>query len=157
MGGCSLAPPAPGVLRAWEEAVVEASAKRGESLGAQVQSGLRAAEGGLRLAAARDVGDFRTRLLEYLRMSVDFLQPLAGVPVEAARFAAAWALHVAGGMRTVAQPEYQRRLAVCAACEHFHDNHCLACGCRLAGDVVAKARWADEQCPLAKWPARAGS
>jgi hypothetical protein len=151
-GGCSLAPPAPTILRAWAETVVEVSTKLGESLGAQVRAGLRAAEGGLRLAAARDVDEFCARLLECLRTGFDCLQPLADLPVQAARFAVAWRLHVAGGMTTVAETEYQQRLAVCAACEHFHDNHCLACGCRLAGAVVAKARWADEQCPLEKWP-----
>jgi hypothetical protein len=149
-------------LRGWAEFSIEVCAKLRESLAAQLCAGLGAIEAGFRVAAAKDPEAFRARLADYWQKSFACLGPVAEVQAEAARFAAAWALHVATGMRTVREAEYQRRLALCRACEFFQDNKCLSCGCRVAGDVIAKARWAGEQCPLGKWeavpvpPAQAG-
>jgi hypothetical protein len=142
------------LLRGWAETLTETLDKLRQSLKAQLQAGLRAAEAGYLTAASRDPEEFRDRLRAHRRESVACLKPAVETLAEGARFAAAWGLHLTGGMRTVSEAEYQRRLAECAACEFFLDNHCLSCGCRLGGDVVAKARWADEQCPLGKWGGR---
>ncbi len=75
-----------------------------------------------------------------------------GVVQQVVNFAGAVARHVAGGMQTVTEEEYQARLAVCQGCEHFKDNQCRQCGCRVAGDLMAKARWKEQRCPLGKWP-----
>jgi hypothetical protein len=78
-----------------------------------------------------------------------------GILQRAANFAGAVASHVMGGARTVSEDVYQRRLALCVTneCGFYKDNHCLhpSCGCRLAGSVVAKLRWAEQECPVGRW------
>jgi hypothetical protein len=148
------APEASALLRGWSEIHAEACVKLRQALAAQLRASQGAIEGGLRLAAARDPAEYRSHWVECWRRGFDCLRPLMSLQAQAVLFATAWGRHLAGGMRTVSEAEYRRRLAACAACDHFHDNHCLACGCRLAGDAVAKARWADEQCPLGKWEVR---
>jgi hypothetical protein len=148
---CSLTQPAPTLMRGWSEILTEALDKFRETLASQFRAGLRAVEAGSIAAAARDPGEFRAGLAACYRHGLDWLRPLAELQSQGTRFATAWGEHLTGGMRTVNEAEYQRRLAECAACEFFRDNHCLSCGCRLGGDVVAKARWADGQCPLGKW------
>jgi hypothetical protein len=147
-------PAAPALLRGWSEILAEACVKLRQALEAHLRASQGAIEGGLRLAAARDPAEYRSHWVECWRRGFDWLRPLVGLQAQAARFAAAWGRHLAGGMRTVPEAEYRRRLATGAACEYFHDNHCLACGCRLVGDLLAKARWADEQCPLGRWELR---
>jgi hypothetical protein len=138
-------------MRGWSELVVEALDKFRETIASQFRAGLRAVEAGALATAARDPGEFRAGLAACCRHGVDWLRPMGELQSQTTRFATAWGEHLAGGMRTVGEAEYQRRLAECAACEFFQDNHCLSCGCRVGGDVVAKARWADGQCPLGKW------
>jgi Family of unknown function (DUF6171) len=75
-----------------------------------------------------------------------------GVMTQALNFAGAVVQHVAGGMKTVSEEEYQARLAVRRGCEFFRDNRCQKCGCKVAGDMIAKARWREQKCPIDKWP-----
>jgi hypothetical protein len=59
--------------------------------------------------------------------------------------------HVAAGMPTVSEEIYKQRLELCLVCPEYDNERCRKCGCRVAGNVVAKARWAKEKCPLGKW------
>jgi tetratricopeptide (TPR) repeat protein len=52
------------------------------------------------------------------------------------------------GLKTVAAETQQRRLRMCATCEHHSGMRCRVCGCFTS----AKAWLAHEQCPLGKWP-----
>jgi hypothetical protein len=135
----------------WTEIVIEASKKLGELLGDQVQAELKAIEVSFQLLLARDPQEIHSGVGAFWQRSFDCLCPMIEAQIQATQFAAALSLHVAGGMKTVSEEVYRRRLAVCEVCEFFRDNHCLQCGCRMAGDVVAKARWTNEQCPLGKW------
>ena len=74
-----------------------------------------------------------------------------GIVRQAATFAGAVARHVAGGLAVVPEETYQQRLEICRACPNLHGNRCSLCKCRVAGDTLAKARWAKEKCPVGKW------
>lgn len=139
------------LLTGWTEIVLEASKKLGESLGAQFQAGLTAIEVGLHLPLAKDPQEIHSRLGEFWQKSFDCLRPMTEAQIQATHFVGALGLHFVGGMKTVSEEVYRRRLAICEVCEFFRDNHCLQCGCRMAGDVIAKARWTNEQCPAGKW------
>lgn len=58
---------------------------------------------------------------------------------------------VASGFATVDKAEYERRLAICKACDQYdaEKRRCILCGCKTA----AKLRMAAEHCPLPepKW------
>jgi hypothetical protein len=56
---------------------------------------------------------------------------------------------VASGMQTVAPEEFERRHAICEACDQFvaAEDRCRACGCWLA----IKPWGARESCPIGKW------
>jgi hypothetical protein len=55
--------------------------------------------------------------------------------------------HVRLGLPMVDQQEKARRLSICQECDHYFDNTCRRCGCRL--DI--KAGWAEQSCPEGKW------
>lgn len=60
------------------------------------------------------------------------------------------AAFVADGLTTVDADEYQRRLAICDACEERtgkNANRCAKCGCFIAAKAMGRA-WT---CPLGKW------
>ncbi len=69
----------------------------------------------------------------------------------AAHFAGAVVQHVATGMKTLDADAVKARLAVCnAPCDQrLPGGVCAGCGCNLK----LKASWADQDCPLGKWPA----
>jgi hypothetical protein len=138
--------------KGWAETFAEALQRLRDSAGEQLLAAAGAIEAGLRTAAARKPEESRARLVEFWQKSFDCLRPVAQMQLQAARFAEALCRHVAGGMEAVSEAEYRQRLAVCEACAFFRDGHCLKCGCRLAGDVVAKARWRSETCPVGRWP-----
>jgi hypothetical protein len=68
--------------------------------------------------------------------------PLA---TQAATAVVAAARFVKSGFATVDQAEFDRRHAICAACEHFDaaQNRCKKCGCSLSYKPWSKA----EKCP----------
>jgi hypothetical protein len=74
--------------------------------------------------------------------------PLA---TQAGNLAKAAVRFAASGMKTVDKAEYDRRLAICKACEHYDAKQarCVLCGCR----TKYKLRMATESCPLdpPKW------
>jgi hypothetical protein len=139
------------LLTGCTEIFVETLTKLTGSLESQIQAGLKTMEGAMHLAMAREAQEYCTRLGEYWRRSFDCLRPITEIQMAAANFLTAVESHIVGGMKTVSEEVYQQRLAACAACDFFRDNHCLQCGCRLAGDVVAKARWTTESCPMGHW------
>lgn len=76
-----------------------------------------------------------------------------GLVTKALNFAGALASHVAHGMPTLSDADFEARLAVCETCPNLvpPERVCggsTGCGCYL--DV--KARWAEQECPLGKWP-----
>ena len=137
--------------KGWAETFAEALQRLRDSAGEQLLAAAGAIAAGLLTTAAREPEEFRARLVEFWLKSFDCLRPVAQLQLQAARFAEALARHVAGGMEAVGEAEYRQRLAVCEACVFFQDGQCLKCGCRLAGDVVAKARWRSEACPIGRW------
>jgi hypothetical protein len=69
----------------------------------------------------------------------------------ATTFAGAVVTYLAAGLKHVSEEEYERRVAICRACEFLVDNHCHRCGSKIAGQVFSKARWKVLHCPLGKW------
>lgn len=64
-------------------------------------------------------------------------------------FAAALAGHVLAGCPTADAATVAARLAVCEPCpQRLPGGTCAGCGCNLR----VKAGWADQHCPLGKWP-----
>jgi hypothetical protein len=141
-----------GFWKVWAEVCIEATKKMGEALQTQFSAGLKAIEERLHLTALKGPEDLCTRLPASWEKMLACLRPLAEISMQAVYFTEALGRHVAGGMKMVGEEVYRQRLAVCAGCDFFRDNHCVQCGCRMAGDVIAKARWASEECPLGKWP-----
>jgi hypothetical protein len=70
---------------------------------------------------------------------------------QAANAAKAAGRFVASGLKTVDKAEYERRLAICKACDQYDAKQarCVLCGCR----TKYKLRMATESCPLdpPKW------
>jgi hypothetical protein len=69
-------------------------------------------------------------------------------------FAKAALEHVKQGARFVSEEELERRLDICALCEHRRENRCSVCGCYLIDSPTGqggKAEWAEQACPLGKW------
>ena len=122
-----------------------------QTLRAQLDAGLQALETAGWLPVARNPAEFGARLAGYWQQSRRCLDPLIQLQEQVMTFATAQRRHVTGAMQTVSEEVYQQRLATCRSCDFFRDNLCLQCGCRLAGDVIAKARWSREKCPLGRW------
>jgi ADP-heptose:LPS heptosyltransferase len=70
-------------------------------------------------------------------------------------FAKALLKDVASGRQRVTEEELETRLGICQGCENFNAEKLVcnhpACGCQL----LKKATWKTEKCPLGKWPAAA--
>lgn len=68
-----------------------------------------------------------------------------------AQFARALVRHLRAGAPAAPADLQARRLETCAGCERMSPaGVCEACGCV----VRRKARWADQSCPLGRWPAQ---
>lgn len=77
-------------------------------------------------------------------------------------FANATYQHIQAGLPIVTDEVYNERLSICSSCDEYCDKNkprweCkhANCGCALMdGEVMpGKARWADQACPIKKWPA----
>lgn len=71
------------------------------------------------------------------------------IATQVASAVGAAARFVASGFATVDQAEFDRRHAICEACEHFDaaKNRCRRCGCSLSYKPWARS----ENCPEGKW------
>ncbi|GAB6165624.1 hypothetical protein JCM19992_16240 [Thermostilla marina] len=81
-------------------------------------------------------------------------KPLPSTARQVFNFAKAVAAHVIEGGATPAD-ELERRLDICALCELRSGNRCSVCGCYLIAAPTGKggkAEWAEQECPLGKWP-----
>lgn len=73
-----------------------------------------------------------------------------------ANYAAAQVAHALAGRRKLTKQQSDARLAICRGCELYSDGEgrlpaiCKhpRCGCHLE----TKATWAEQQCPIGKWP-----
>ena len=61
----------------------------------------------------------------------------------------------AHGAPTCTQEQIDDRLAICNSCERFNGSVCSLCGCPVNREqrFRNKLAWADQRCPLGKWPA----
>lgn len=86
----------------------------------------------------------------YLR-SLAGLRPEPSLFQKAVSFAGAVVQHVVAGLPTVTDEQHAARMSVCQGCEQFNQDTaaCRLCGCSM----TTKARWKEQRCPLAKWPA----
>ena len=91
------------------------------------------------------IDPYQKGYIEYLCGTVVIPPPPPSLLTRAASFASAVVSHVAAGMPTVDEAEYQRRLALCPGCERT----CPHCGCNM----LVKMRWASQHCgaPEPKW------
>lgn len=57
--------------------------------------------------------------------------------------------HLLSGMKEASLDLIQKRLNICADCEHYNPEKekCSECGCYLS----VKTSWAEQKCPLGKW------
>lgn len=63
-------------------------------------------------------------------------------------FGKALTQHAASGFSTTDDETYRLRLETCRDCEFYVGDTCKKCGCGMS----RKARWAEQKCPLGKWP-----
>ena len=69
-------------------------------------------------------------------------------------YAKAVAKHIATGMETRTDEEVINLLQICETCEHFSEDRCTICGCRLNNSKNAfanKLRMKSQSCPEGKW------
>ena len=70
------------------------------------------------------------------------------------RFSIAAIKHACRGMPTCTQEQINERLTICKACQHWNGSGCSKCGCNCGGKpkFLNKLAWADQECPVGKWP-----
>jgi hypothetical protein len=80
-------------------------------------------------------------------------QDLPPITVRGLNFAGAVFRAAQQGFPRRTQDEINDRLAICQACEHLVDNHCVLCGCACveANQVMNKLAWKTEKCPIGRW------
>lgn len=61
--------------------------------------------------------------------------------------------NISNCLQIVTDEVYENRLKTCQSCEHFENNHCKLCGCKLAGEsgFTSKLKLPHEMCPIGKW------
>lgn len=64
--------------------------------------------------------------------------------------------HIYSGFPKATQDEINVRYGICLSCDSFdsQNSQCLECGCNLSNRKIFlnKLAWADQECPLYKWP-----
>jgi cephalosporin hydroxylase len=76
-------------------------------------------------------------------------KPLPGKIEMGVNFMTALATHTVTGAKQTPLDVYEQRLAICTLCELRNGDRCSKCGC----PILDKAKWAEQECPLGKWPA----
>ena len=92
-----------------------------------------------------------------------YIQPLPSIAKRLLNFSRASISHVLAGCPTCTDEQIAERYAICRGCElhrQHPDNPAIGycshptCGCTITIEgFVSKLAWADQQCPLGKWPA----
>lgn len=51
------------------------------------------------------------------------------------------------------EQQFVNRLNICSVCDHFVNNTCDLCGCRISSNIEFKNKilWKNESCPINKW------
>lgn len=64
--------------------------------------------------------------------------------------------HVSLGLPKANQHEIDYRYSVCVVCDKFNQekSECGICGCAISkrSKFLNKLAWADQECPIGKWP-----
>lgn len=64
--------------------------------------------------------------------------------------------HIYAGFPKTSKPEILNRYSVCVSCDRFDSvrKECMECGCSInnKSQFFNKLAWADQECPLGKWP-----
>lgn len=64
--------------------------------------------------------------------------------------------HIYSGLPKSTQEEINARYNICLSCDSFDNKNsqCLECGCNISNKSIFlnKLAWADQKCPLDKWP-----
>lgn len=64
--------------------------------------------------------------------------------------------HIYSGLPKSTQEEIDTRYGICLSCDSFDNKNsqCLECGCNISNKSIFlnKLAWADQKCPLDKWP-----
>lgn len=71
-----------------------------------------------------------------------------GLVKKAVNFTEASAKHIAKGNKPTPRTLQEIRLNECNLCDHGDNKECFICGC----NIPTKASWAEQKCPLGKWP-----
>lgn len=71
-----------------------------------------------------------------------------GLIDKAVDFTKALANHAWAGFPILSDEDTEARLAVCHDCPKYNERTCSLCGCNMR----VKASWAEQKCPLGKWP-----
>lgn len=56
--------------------------------------------------------------------------------------------HIQAGHKQTKKELHELRLEICNTCNHGDNQECFVCGCNL----TKKTSWAEQECPLKKWP-----
>lgn len=64
--------------------------------------------------------------------------------------------HVYSGFPKSTKEEIEYRYSICLTCNEFNNNknQCNVCGCVVKNQSIFlnKLAWADQECPIGKWP-----
>lgn len=64
--------------------------------------------------------------------------------------------HVWSGFPKSSQDQINYRLNICLSCDKYDPNNkeCSICGCSVNNKKIFmnKLAWADQECPISKWP-----
>lgn len=64
--------------------------------------------------------------------------------------------HVRSGLPKATRSEILYRYNICLSCDRFEKNksQCGVCGCNIENKskFLNKLAWADQECPIGKWP-----
>jgi hypothetical protein len=71
-------------------------------------------------------------------------------------FIKSFIFHINAGLPKSSQDQINFRYNLCLSCDQFDQqlNQCKVCGCNINNKRIFlnKLAWADQECPLKKWP-----
>lgn len=85
-----------------------------------------------------------------------FVKMITRFNIKLLTFAKSLFFHVYAGFPKSTQQEIDYRYLICSDCDMFSRDlqQCLVCGCNVNRKKIFmnKLAWADQHCPLDKWP-----